>query len=166
MRRLKQLAKMSTRLGAVEQLDLNAVVRAAVGLIKSELVARGVRLELRAGRDVLPIAGNAEQLQQVLLNLVFNAADAMAEQPPETRRLTLETALRPDGRRQLTVADAGPGLPEAVRDDPFRPFVTTKVDGMGLGLSISRTIVAAHRGELRFAQAKTGARAVLVLPAP
>ena len=152
--------------GAVEQLDLNAVVRAAVGLIKSELVARGVRLELRAGRDVLPIAGNAEQLQQVLLNLVFNAADAMAEQPPETRRLTLETALRPDGRRQLTVADAGPGLPEAVRDDPFRPFVTTKVDGMGLGLSISRTIVDAHRGELRFAQAKTGARAILVLPAP
>jgi len=116
-------------------------------------------------RDALMVKGDVQQLQQVLLNLVINAADAMADQ--DTRHMTISTDLDAAGRRVLSVADNGPGLPEELRDNPFKPFATSKSQGMGLGLSISQTIAEAHGGTLRFVSSTgEGARIELALPAP
>jgi two-component system sensor kinase FixL len=87
------------------------------------------------------------QIQQVILNLMRNAVDAMDGAP--IRRLTIATARQADsGRVEVQVSDTGPGLPDAVRQRLFEPFFTTKADGLGIGLSICRTIVAGHDGEL------------------
>ncbi|MFN9942975.1 MAG: ATP-binding protein, partial [bacterium] len=84
--------------------------------------------------------GNGPQLQQIVLNLAFNAAEAMADLPESARIVRVSTSRLPDGRRTLAVADAGPGLGAEMREAVFRPFVTTKPTGLGVGLPDSRNI--------------------------
>lgn len=149
------------------RLDLNRTAEAAVRLIQSELLVREVTVQLRLARGTVQVLANRAQLKQVLLNLMLNAADAMAGQPAASRRMTISTRLRGDGWRELSVRDHGPGLDAAVAADPFRPFATTKAAGLGLGLSICRTIAQSHGGTLEFDRTVTdGARAVLALPPP
>jgi two-component system, LuxR family, sensor kinase FixL len=88
------------------------------------------------------------QLQQVLLNLILNACDAMADRQPGDRRLTVATTLIARGAVQLSVSDEGVGISEARLEQIFQPFVTTKEHGLGLGLAISRSIITAHGGRL------------------
>ena len=95
------------------------------------------------------------QLQQVLLNLIVNAADAMGELPPAARRLTIRSDCL-TGQVSVWVSDRGPGIPPAHLDTVFDAFWTTKAKGMGIGLAICRSIVAAHRGELTAANADGG----------
>lgn len=95
----------------------------------------------------LPIKGDEIQLQQVVLNLIVNAMDAMASIPPAKRRITVSTA-RDGNSAYLSVTDAGPGIPVDRLKEVFEPFFTTKREGMGMGLSIARTIVEAHGGQL------------------
>ena len=147
-----------------EPVDLNAVVRAVERLTKSELLMRGVRLVVHATPGQLNVMGDAGQFQQVAVNLILNGADAMAEQASETRLLVIETAERGDGWREIAVQDAGSGLSEDIRDDPFRAFVTTKDKGMGMGLAICRRIAEAHGGTLAFQDVARGARIVFALP--
>jgi signal transduction histidine kinase len=162
LRRL--MAKGETNL---EPLDLNEVVDATVLLARSEFVVRQVVVEPRLAPGGLVVRGSVPQLKQVILNLLLNAADAMADQPPASRRIVVATRAREDGWRELRVQDAGPGLAPAVADDPFRPFATTKPGGLGLGLSICRTIVEAHGGTLGFdGDAREGATVILALPPP
>jgi C4-dicarboxylate-specific signal transduction histidine kinase len=150
-----------------EDLDLNDVALATMRLLQSELLVREVAIETDLFRGALPVRGSRAQLKQVLQNLMLNAADAMADQAPGTRRMTVTTALRADGWRELAVRDHGPGLAAEIARDPFRPFATTKATGLGLGLSICRTIVQAHGGHLGFDETVgRGARAVLALPSP
>ncbi len=146
-------------------LDLNDVVEATVRLTKSEFLVRQVTVQMRLTPGKISLRANRGQIKQVLLNLLINAADAMADQPPSTRIITVGTRRRTDGWCELCVHDRGPGLASSVAADPFRPFVTTKQDGLGLGLSICRTIVDAHEGTLAFdPDAPGGTRAVLALP--
>ena len=165
---ISQLRRLMTRGDAeLAPLDLNEVVTVAFRLAHSELVVRQVRAEFLRDRPELPVQGNMAQLQQVLLNLVLNAADAMAEITPGKRRLIVETRLREDDWRELAVRDLGRGIAPEMREAVFRPFVTSKPQGLGFGLSISRTIVQAHGGTLDFDTTVTeGARIVLALPAP
>jgi C4-dicarboxylate-specific signal transduction histidine kinase len=136
-------------------------------LARSEFVVRQVVVEPRLAPGGLVVRGSVPQLKQVILNLLLNAADAMADQPPGSRRIRVATRTRDDGWRELQVQDAGPGLAPAVADDPFRPFATTKPGGLGLGLSICRTIVEAHGGTLGFdGDAREGATVILALPPP
>lgn len=128
--------------------DLNEVVRGAQRLVSSDAVLRqaSVTLELAAGMP--PISGDNVQLQQVVLNLVVNGLDAVAERPPGERRIRVRTAFA-DGRAEVTVSDSGRGIPDADVAKVFEPFFTTKSHGLGMGLAICRSIVEAHAGRLR-----------------
>jgi signal transduction histidine kinase len=151
----------------LEPLDLNEVVEATVLLARSEFLVRQVSVDLDLARGGLAVRGSRPQLRQVILNLLLNAADAMTDQPSESRRILVATRTRKDGWGELRVQDAGPGLAPAVAEDPFRPFVTTKPGGLGLGLSICRTIVEAHGGTLVFdPDCREGAMVILALPPP
>jgi signal transduction histidine kinase len=162
LRRL--MAKGETEL---ETLDLNRVVVEVIRIVQSELLVRQVTVDRQLARAPLPVRANRAQIKQVLLNLMLNAADAMADQPAGSRVVTVSTSPRDDGWRELAVRDQGPGLAAEVAADPFRPFATTKAHGLGLGLSICRTIVQAHGGTLAFDDTvRRGARVVLALPPP
>jgi C4-dicarboxylate-specific signal transduction histidine kinase len=162
---LRQL--IAKRAPDLVEIDLGDVVAATLRLVGNEMRMRGVSVETRLDRGRLPVRGNKAQLQQVLINLMVNAADAMAALQAEERRMTIETSRRADGARELAVCDVGPGVAPEIRDGMFRAFRTTKPNGLGLGLSICRTIAETHGGTLDFDPAfDRGARVVLTLPAP
>jgi two-component system sensor kinase FixL len=146
IRRLRVLLKK----GEVERqpLPLSEVVRDALELMRSDLVNRGVTLTAELPPDLPPAVGDRVQIQQVVLNLVANACDAMEILEPRDRRLDVRAETTEKGCLRVSVADCGPGLPAGVVERVFDPFFTTKTHGMGLGLAVCRTIVAAHGGEL------------------
>ncbi len=125
---------------------LTKIVEEASALALVGQKAQGVRVDLRLD----PLAGwvvvDKVQIQQVLFNLVRNAIEAMGD--TSRREVTIATAVATDGMVEISVADSGPGLPPEVRRRLFEPFVTTKPDGMGVGLSICRSIVEAHGGQM------------------
>jgi len=106
----------------------------------------GLRVVLKLDPVCDAVLVDRIQIQQVLLNLIRNAVEAMAESP--RRELTISTAPADGQMTRITVADTGPGLDKAVADRLFQPFVSTKAHGMGVGLSICRTIVEAHGGQI------------------
>jgi C4-dicarboxylate-specific signal transduction histidine kinase len=152
---------------ALEPVDLNQVVAATVTLARSEMVARQTRVEARPAQEELIVVGNFAQLQQILLNLMLNAAEAMAKLPPAQREMEIATRRREVGARELAVADRGPGLSPEMRADAFAPFISSKPSGLGFGLAICRAIARAHRGTLAFDdRVAAGTRIVLTLPPP
>lgn len=116
----------------------------------AELDARGNRVDLRivVAPDLPMVNVDGVQIQQVVLNLLRNGVDAMGEIPEAERVLTLQAALDPDGEVRVEISDRGHGVSERARDRLFTPFFTTKPTGMGMGLAISRSIIAAHGGKL------------------
>lgn len=156
---------MSGKLPESKPVELNAVARSVVHLIHSEAVMRDVRVTLGTALRRLVVLGDNEHFQQIVLNLMLNGMDAMREQPSETRHLTVEVLELDGGRYAIAVEDSGPGLAAEIADDPFRPFATTKPQGLGMGLAICRMIAEAHRGTLDFVCSERGARVVLALPA-
>ena len=150
---------------ALDEVDLDQVMAATVTLARSELVARQTKVEVRREQPELPVRGNLPQLQQVVLNLLLNAAEAMSSLPAPERRIAIETRTQPDGFRELAVSDRGHGMPPDLRANAFKPFVSTKPNGLGFGLSICRSIAQAHGGTLVFDDSVTdGTRIVLALP--
>ncbi len=128
-------------------LDINSVVEESLHLVRSDLLNRHVKVSVELA-DALPeVEGDRNQLQQVLLNFLMNACDAMSGQDTN-RRLTVRTRKTGQGSVEVTVADQGTGIPEVDLDRMFEPFVTTKAQGLGLGLAICRSIVQAHGGRL------------------
>jgi len=97
--------------------------------------------------DALPVIGDRIQLQQVFLNIVVNGIDAMKDTPSENRIISIRTS-RAEHFAQLSVSDRGSGIPEDKLKEVFEPFYTSKAEGMGMGLSIARTIVEAHNGQI------------------
>ncbi len=126
--------------------ELAAVIREAAELAMAGAQGRSVSLRILFDRALPLVLIDRIQIQQVVLNLMRNAIEAMAESP--TRELTIRTVPGAEGSAEITVADTGPGLPAAVRDRLFQPFVTTKESGMGVGLSICRAIIEAHGGRI------------------
>ncbi|HEX7978791.1 MAG TPA: ATP-binding protein [Gemmatimonadaceae bacterium] len=110
------------------------------------------------------VSGDRVQLQQVLVNLILNACDAMATTEPADRRLLIAGAMRDDGSCELTVADHGPGIALEMMECIFEPFVTSKQNGVGLGLAICRKVVTQHGGRLWVESTPSGATFHLELP--
>ena len=131
-----------------KELDLNDVVNDLESILRAEARRRGVGLEIRPAPETLAIMGDRVQIQQVLINLVLNAMDAVVELP-EARRTVVVSVAKGAGGAVLAVRDRGRGIAPEHRAKLFESFFSTKPSGMGLGLSITRTIVEAHGGRIR-----------------
>ncbi len=145
IRRMRSLLKKTPF--ELKNLDLNDLVREAVDFLSSLAVGRKVELVSVITPEALPIAGDRIQLQQVILNLVVNGIDAMKDTPSEDRIIGIRT-LREGNLAELTVSDRGAGIPLEKLKEVFEPFFTSKAEGMGMGLSIARTIVEAHNAQI------------------
>lgn len=164
IRRLRALlAKHET---AREPLDINETVSEVQQLLAAEIRRRGVEIETAFDAALPKVLGDRVQLQQVLLNLIVNAIDAVADMPAGRRRVTVRTRRTTDGEVVVAVADRGPGIPAEWLTRLFESFFTTKPRGMGLGLSIARTIVEAHGGHIwADSDGRNGATLHFTLPA-
>jgi len=130
-----------------KDLDLNELVSETVDLLSGLAVARGVDLNSSTSSMSLPISGDRIQLQQVLINLVVNAMEAVSNSPSGVRRISVWTA-RIENSAEVSVADSGSGILLDRFKEVFEPFFSTKPNGMGMGLSIARSIVEAHHGRI------------------
>ena len=146
IRRIRSLLKKAPF--EPKNIDLNELVRETVDFLSALAVGREVKLSSFISPVVLPIVGDRIQLQQVILNLVVNAIDAMADTSSDDRAISIRTS-RVENFAELAISDRGPGIPEDKLKEVFEPFVTSKSKGMGVGLSIARTIVEAQLGSVR-----------------
>lgn len=147
---IRGLRSMTRRHEAVrEPLACGALIAEVARLIEFELRARGWRLVQSVAPNLPPVSGDGVQIQQVLLNLIRNAVEAMSERAHGD---VVEVSATADeaGWVDIRVRDSGPGLPSEVEEHLFEPFFTTKAQGMGLGLSICKSILSAHGGDLRY----------------
>ena len=145
IRRMRSLLKKAPF--ELKNFDLNEVVRETLGFFNSLAVGRKFELDSAIAPEALPILGDRIQLQQVILNLVMNGIEAMRGTPGENRIISIRTS-RVENFAQLSVSDRGLGIPEDKLKEVFEPFFTSKAEGMGMGLSIARTIIEAHNGEI------------------
>ena len=132
----------------LEWLDLNEATREVIALSLSDLHRNRVLLQSELADDLPTITGDRTQLQQVILNLVRNASDAMVDVDDRPRQLLIRTERQDGDRVRVTVRDAGTGFDRQSMDNLFEAFYTTKSDGMGIGLSVSRSIIERHHGRL------------------
>jgi signal transduction histidine kinase len=146
MQRLRTMFRKADAL--LEPLDLNEVAAEVLELVHGELIERRVKVAAALAADLPAIRGDRVQLKQVLLNIVMNACDAMNDNEPGERDLMVATARGETGMVQVAVTDCGGGIEAPLMERLFEPFVTTKPRGLGLGLSICRSIVTAHGGRL------------------
>jgi PAS domain S-box-containing protein len=130
-----------------ELLDINEVLRDALTLFRGEAIIRNVEIKTGFDSTLPPVSADKIQLQQVVLNLLMNAAEAMSGRPSQQRSILLRTQAIDHGI-QVTVRDFGPGIDPAKLNDIWQPFFTTKRSGMGMGLSVSGSIIRAHGGRV------------------
>jgi signal transduction histidine kinase len=139
----------------LESLDLNEVTREVIALSLSDLQRNRVILRSELAEDLPPVIGDRVQLQQVTLNLLRNASDAMVAVEDRPRQLLIRTRRQGDDRVRLSVQDAGTGVNPQDFERLFEAFYTSKSGGMGIGLSVSRSIIERHHGRL-WAEANDG----------
>jgi len=146
IRRLRQLLKRGDV--QFQSVKANEIVEEVLKLLRSELIERGVAVHCEFALNLAILQGDRVGLQQVLINLVTNACDAMAEMPRDARVVTIRTGQDGNGFVSISVCDAGRGIAEGKLEQVFEPFFTSKVNGLGLGLSVCRTIIDTHGGKL------------------
>jgi PAS domain S-box-containing protein len=130
-------------------LDVNKVAEDVLKIVNSDLLNHGITVTVDFDQKLPAVVGDRVQLQQVLLNLIMNACEAMSHTQASQCRIFVRTELTGDNHVKVSVGDQGPGIPSENLENVFEPFFTTKSQGMGLGLTICRTIIRAHEGQLR-----------------
>jgi signal transduction histidine kinase len=158
-------ALFSKREFTLESLDLNEAILEVIALSRSDLQRSRVVLQSELADNLPTVTGDRIQLQQVILNLLRNASDAMVDVHDRPRQLLIRTHRKDDDRVLVSVRDAGIGIDAQTMDRLFDAFYTTKTDGMGIGLSISRSIIERHRGDL-WAEPNDGPGATFRLSIP
>jgi PAS domain S-box-containing protein len=169
----KRAAEVISRLRAlfrknpavIESIDLNEVTKEVVTLLWHDLQRARVQLNLDLAEDLPPVAGDRVQLQQVIVNLLRNAADAMMSVDERARHLLIRTASHEDGDVLMSVRDTGEGFESGDAERLFNAFYTTKNEGMGIGLSVSRSIIQNHKGRI-WAEANDGPGATMIFCVP
>jgi len=129
-------------------INLNELLESTLQLLRSELSKRQIKVNTELQSQLSQVSGDPVELQQVLINLIMNAAEAMASVDPSERMLSIVTRNTDEGNVELSMRDRGPGMPPTELKRLFEPFFTTKKGGLGLGLSICRNIVRAHHGDI------------------
>jgi signal transduction histidine kinase len=163
--RLRRLLKKGEHQSTL--INLNDLIQSTVALLHSELVNRKIKIDLDLRPELPLVSGDSVQLQQVLLNLMMNAMEAMNATAATVRRLSIATRWSIEGYVEVLVSDRGRGIAPEEQRRLFQPFFTTKERGLGLGLSICSTIVTSHGGRLSLANSKEGgATAIISLPTP
>jgi two-component system sensor kinase FixL len=150
--------------GNASEADMTTLVADVVDFCRPEADRVEVELSASLPDEALPVVGDAIQIQQVLVNLIQNALQAMANAPPQRRRLLIRLTSA-NGGVQVDVVDSGPGIANVDPESLFTPFHTTKDEGLGIGLSICRSIIEQHRGTI-WAKSlpEVGAQFSFVLP--
>ena len=145
--------------------DMNRLAHEMTSLVIGEAVQKGIEVDLQTSDVPLLVVGDRVHLEQVLLNLIINSIEALSASEATTRRLAVRTSGE-NGCVTVSVSDTGPGIPQALLGRIFDPFFTTKPEGMGVGLSISRSIVEAHDGRDLGGERSTGrSRDAVLAPA-
>ena len=144
--RLRNLVKKDS--SRFEKVEISTIINEVVEFINSEMVLRNVQVTMVLHQRNSLVQGDSVQIQQVLINLLTNALDAMDDQPAETRTITISTRNDSPSLIVISVSDTGGGIPADKLDDVFTPFHTTKSEGMGLGLAISKSIIESHGGKI------------------
>jgi two-component system sensor kinase FixL len=139
-----------------QSLDVNRVVDDVMSLVEADARSEGIPVYVRKGMDLPNVRADAVQIQQVLLNLTRNSVDAMRDGLGKERGITVVTERSERGGVRITVTDHGHGVSPQLGEDIFHPFVTTKRDGLGVGLAISKTIVESYGGTLSYADNPVG----------
>jgi len=145
------------------ELDINRIIQDVSILLRNELTRNRVFLRTDLAADLPRAHGDPVQLQQVLINLIMNAVEAMRSSTGRTRELLVRSARNEDGVL-IQVQDSGPGIEPELAERIFEPFFTTKAEGIGMGLSISRSIIESHGGKLSIMPVSQGALFQLTLP--
>ena len=162
---IKRLRRLLTKaVFRAQDIDLNDTVREVFEFLSVQASARSVTLSSTLAPSALCVSGDRIQLQQVILNLIVNGMDAMTNVDNGQRKITSRTALM-DGAVEISIADCGHGIPPDKLAAVFEPFFTTKEHGMGIGLSIARTIIEAHGGRI-WAENQAGGGAIFRLKLP
>jgi PAS domain S-box-containing protein len=147
---IKRLRGMVTRRQPVREVaDLNVLAREVCSFISHDLKRQELAIERRLSKQALWVRVDSVQIEQVLLNLLRNALDALTDLPAQERDLVIESGVQPDGMVFVAVKDNGPGISGSAMEHLFDPFFSTKESGMGMGLAISQTIMTNHHGKIR-----------------
>ena len=147
---IKRLRGMVSRRHPVrEVVDLNLLARETCSMLSHELKRQQLTIERRLSEQPLWVRVDSVQIEQVLINLLRNALDALNDQPEAKRQLVIESGIQADGKVYVSVRDNGSGIPAKAMEQLFDPFYSTKESGMGMGLAISQTIMSNHRGKIR-----------------
>ena len=146
IRRMRSMLKKGK--AQLQPLNLNEVIREALQIMHSDLVARNITIQLELEPRLPSVLCDRIQVQQVLINLVLNSSDAMSKQAASERRLVIETGIPTDSHARVTLTDSGPGIPAELAGKIFEPFFSTKEAGLGMGLAICSSIVSSHGGRL------------------
>jgi two-component system sensor kinase FixL len=146
MRRMRAIVRKEPPAFAL--LDIGSVIGEVIRLVRADALLRQCRVSVEVAAGLPPVFGDRIELQQVILNLLVNAFDAMSHCPPNEREVSVRAALAGEGMVKVAVADRGTGVNAGDLERIFEAFHTSKREGLGIGLSISRTIVGMHRGRL------------------
>ncbi len=164
IRRLRHLVQRHE--GQRQPVDVNDLASEIYKFVEAEVKQENISVQLKLGENLPKVEADSIEIQQVLLNLIRNACDALAESDASDRRIMISSYVRDPGRVEVVVEDSGPGITPNMAEQVFEPFYTSKADGLGIGLGICQSIIESHRGKIWLEDSSIGGAGIHIdLPA-